>query len=160
MKEAITWMLLTNHCIITSQRPLSFLLPSNAGQISQLPNWDSCIFMAKLTSSTGKTAQALWLREHCERKKKPSNNPPEMLICINASKTTKGSANEIFLIVFKTCWVLRQHGWPVEGKSGRARSWGYGNPGKTPGAGGRLNRSSFPFMSSLWGSSCICCRHK
>lgn len=47
---------------------------------------------------------------------------------------------------------------PVEGKRGRARSWGYGNPGKTPGAGGRLNRSSFPFISSLWGSSCICCR--
>lgn len=53
--------------------------------------------------------------------------------------------------------VLVVPNWPVEEKRGRARSWGYGNPGKTPGAGGRLNRSSFPFMSSLWGSSCICC---
>lgn len=94
----------------------------------------------------------------------------EMLICIKASRTyvRRGLVvlKECRFGATKTCQELRQHGWPVEGKSGRARSWGYGNPGKTPGAGGRLNRSSFPFMSSLWGSSCICCswggkkRHK
>ena len=72
-----------------------------------------------------------------------------------------GAFEIIFFLFFSRSGrcVLGTEGpdWPVEEKRGRARSWGYGNPGKTPGAGGRLNRSSFPFMSSLWGSSCICC---
>lgn len=46
MKEPITRVPLTHHCIITSQRPFASLLPSNAGQISQLPNRESSIFIA------------------------------------------------------------------------------------------------------------------
>lgn len=45
MKEPITGVPLTHQCIITSQRPFSSLLPSNAGQISQLPNRESSIFI-------------------------------------------------------------------------------------------------------------------
>lgn len=69
----------------------------------------------------------------------------------------EGFRKRIMWVFWIICVALESPYWPEEEKRGRARSWGYGNPGKTPGAGGRLNRSNFPFMSSLWGSSCICC---
>lgn len=45
MNEPIIGVPLTHRCIITSQRVFASLLPSDAGQISQLPKWESFVFI-------------------------------------------------------------------------------------------------------------------